>query len=297
MSQSIGGTYQLQLSHNFKLKDVFAQGHKIGIGNVQLNLPESKKLEDIVEKGQNDGIDQVYFEVDGQYFMAEGNQENLKALKDARLPQVQIVLNGKEQTATILAKDNETNSAWEGVKAAGSATLGFMTAGLLGGGALLGKGFIQVNQGLTLTSGSLAAAQKGMSRVAAHTSSAKVGVSSLEAIKKLPQLLKNTYKHIIPGTTVTQSITTQSPKAVQQAIASAQKGMAVVEKGASTSLTGAQVAAKGSGTMRTGLYIAAAGVAIGSAIALGGAIYGANRSTAPEQLSEFRKNAVDFSTL
>lgn len=100
-----------------------------------LKLAPGQSLEDAQKAGQHDGLDQVYFESQGKIYFAEGDGLELSALNSKKLPELTFKLHGQEQSATLLAVDNETNTAWEGVKSVGAYALGL--TGLSGAGAYL----------------------------------------------------------------------------------------------------------------------------------------------------------------
>lgn len=154
-----------------------------------LNLPQGQNINDVKKAGENDGLDQVYFEANGSMYVVEGDGLTLSGLDREILPTLEFVLDGKTYDANYLAHDNETNTAFEGIK-----SVGLMAASLTGlstiGGAISRSKLVSTSQTLTSSQQTL----KGLSE----------GAQALQgAVGKVQQALKP----LSAGESITANIT------------------------------------------------------------------------------------------
>lgn len=283
----------------------------------KLNIPEGKTVYDIRNQGEDDTLDQVYFKVGDDVYVAEGDGLDFTEINKRALPKVEFFDGNSSHHAQLLAVDDEVNTAWEGVKNVGAASLTLATGGLLGGGAMVGKGVVQIaptvtlmNEGVSsikagylLFESGMIPMQKGMSQSIGAvqkmmtspvpTPPVKPPSGILDRVINKVSTVVNTGKNTVGKVTAIPQVTDD----VVQGLDKIKKGSAVVEKGLETTGQSIQkfdqtmkVVEKSTGTFKKGAYIIGAGLAIAGTVAIGGALYGAFRGGDDSGIDSFKAN-------
>ncbi|MEZ0371773.1 MAG: hypothetical protein ACAI44_21955, partial [Candidatus Sericytochromatia bacterium] len=228
-------------------------------GNVyEVRLPAGKNLLDVKRQGEKDGLDQVYFQVGEKNYVAEGDGLNLSGLKQGVFQSVEFV--SKPGTAqehaelgTLRVVDDEVNTAWEGVKHVGLASVTLLSGGLIGGGVLAGRTALQVAPVIIGQTGQgMKAVEAGLTAVKAGMKPMNLGMEqSIGAVQKIfastppnQGVLDKIFGGVEKVTSLPQRTheITQGLDLVKNGAATAQEGLVLTEKGMAHFNAGAEAA-------------------------------------------------------
>jgi len=289
------------------MADLRLNGISTGGNIYELQIPADKTLLDIKRAAENDGLDQVYFQVGETYYVAEGDGLNLSGLQKGVFQSVELIRHPgspqeKAELGTLRVVDNEVNTAWEGVRHVGKASVALLTGGLIGGGAFAGKAVIQAAPAMGQMQQGMNAMKTGFTAVKAGMMPMNEGMQlSIGAVQKVIGSGQSTgviggildgAKKVVDLPKHTRDMTT-GLGLIKDGANTAQKGLFATEQGVAHFDKSMQIAKSSSSTLKKGAYAVGIGAAVAGTVAIGGAIYGATRKQNDQTLASFKQAALD----
>lgn len=263
----------------------------------ELQIPKGQNLLDVKRAGENDGLDQVYFEANGHNYVVEGDGLNLSGLKQGVFQTVEFTHGDQSELGTLRAVDDEVNTAWEGVKHLGKASVALLTGGAIGGGILGTKAALQVAPAMREVQAGMGAMKTGFTAVKAGMKPMNAGMElSIGAVQKViggsqsKGLISGIFdgaKKVLDLPQRTQEITTGLGM-IKSGASTAQSGLNATEQGVAHFDQSMQILKSGSASFKKAGYAVGLGVALAGTVALGGAIYGAARGQQSDRLQAFK---------
>lgn len=239
-----------------------------------LNTQTADETQKAVKAAQNDGLDQLFFEMEGQNYVLEGDG---LALNDSMLLNAQFEKGGVSTPIRIIAKDNEVNTAAEGLGSLAKTSVALFTGGAAVAGVYSYQSLKTVGQESTKIG---QAAQK-------------LGQALTQAghLEKLPISLTQTTHPLAPGQVMLKtSHKTSHALVLQKELQTVEKGVQTAQKtlgkGSVTQMS------KGLSKSRIGLIALGVGVSLAGAFAIGGAVSGAARSENTQALDAYRGKEI-----
>ncbi len=231
-----------------------------------LQVPAGQQIADLVDVGKNDGLDQIYFQIEDRLYLAEGDGLDFSGINKGLFPTMELFeKDGGREFARVIAVDNEVNTATEGAKNVLAVVGASVGLGVTGGGIM---------------------GARAMSRVA----------PGIQSVKQGSQLLNTGFK-TLSGTQASQgsllgSIGNRIFKGIPSRVKGAVHGTHMMDQGARQVVSGVDLTVKGAQEgrhlLKKGAYAVGAGLAVGTVVLGGGALYGANRNETPNKLAPYR---------
>ena len=142
------------------------------------------QLSDLQAAAYDDGLDQVFLADGEQVYLLEGDGLDLSGLKKGA-HFFDLQREGQPVTLTVLAFDNETNTAWEGAKATAKGAAALVGLGTAAGGTLGALGLRQSLAGSALMHSSAQGLKVALGKSSQQLMLTQIGASGLQ------QSLKN----------------------------------------------------------------------------------------------------------